>query len=788
LAPSQSASNVADPTATGAGVVPNGDAYYTPQEEVKEDDTTVRRPLSRVITEESEGHADDHDHPDRHSEEGSSSSEAGGGKGGEGRGELEVVENPRFSSARYHPPMPAVTSVSAPSTPTKKGFSIRKKGGVGIPIDGSPEKPERERGGEKGFFGSIKGLFKHRDNQKDGGSVSSREGGGGGTGEKARTTSFFARRNPGLSKPGDDSSDSEPSGSNSDLAKGTVRGRGRGRVTQSDLGLRGVSYNASPSGSAGGGGGGKLRKRKDSGVGVPRDADGEKEKGKEKTKAKGKGKATANNYLTLTSTSNSHTTAHPNTNNNAHHFNSHSQGQQLKMKASPTLTLTPSSSTTAVPASKSQTQTKPTMKMKKKTGLGMTASDSHLPIPTTTTGNLGRSGSVLSAPPSPSDGRVRRASANSPRRSNSVQLPTRSNSAQLPARVVGVGAGMGGGGSQSLMSIVEATTRDNKGHKRGSRSMGGMELPKAPRRVTRDDLDSVFPTVLPPPSPPPPSLPHATAAVVGMELPKAPASVFAPIPTPTPVAPIPISTRANGTPASTGLKLTPPRPLKSALRGSRTPSPNPPVVGRRANMSVLVPRGEGELVMVSAPGSLFSGQLKKGREKEGQRNKGKGREEGTKERGEEKEDDEISLSSYETGLEDPYSSQDQASEEDRAPTPPPHDPPRSDISGTGTASTSSTQTPTTTAAAPARRKSVRVSLEPTFSPTPPAFDDDDSHSPWGDGGDWVRGRKWEGEGEERDIWEDSSEEDEEYRRARRMLARVGKPKKGKGKGGKEKKQ
>ena len=121
----------------------------------------------------------------------------------------------------------------------------------------------------------------------------------------------------------------------------------------------------------------------------------------------------------------------------------------------------------------------------------------------------------------------------------------------------------------------------------------------------------------------------------------------------------------------------------------------------------------------------------------------------------------------------------------------------------------STETP------PVRRKSVRMSLQPTFSPTPPALCDEDGegYAPWsrsfsmrdeGEGeGEGEREREHGGRARERevrntrkrlkgsgggdaqeDMWADSSEEDEEYSRARRMLSLVGKHDKegGKGKG------
>ena len=85
---------------------------------------------------------------------------------------------------------------------------------------------------------------------------------------------------------------------------------------------------------------------------------------------------------------------------------------------------------------------------------------------------------------------------------------------------------------------------------------------------------------------------------------------------------------------------------------------------------------------------------------------------------------------------------------------------------------------------PVRRKSVRVSSKPTFAPTPPALaESEDSegtggYEPWSHshghshihshGGHYDKGR-----GKEvTDAWEDSSEEDEEYSRARQMLLKL----------------
>ncbi|KAI1793626.1 hypothetical protein LXA43DRAFT_197720 [Ganoderma leucocontextum] len=81
---------------------------------------------------------------------------------------------------------------------------------------------------------------------------------------------------------------------------------------------------------------------------------------------------------------------------------------------------------------------------------------------------------------------------------------------------------------------------------------------------------------------------------------------------------------------------------------------------------------------------------------------------------------------------------------------------------------------------PRRRKSVRMSLPPTFSATPPAMDDADEgeegerRRPWAppppQRGGW--GSRIEEE-TQRDMWADSDEEEAEYSVAKRMLARLG---------------
>lgn len=113
-----------------------------------------------------------------------------------------------------------------------------------------------------------------------------------------------------------------------------------------------------------------------------------------------------------------------------------------------------------------------------------------------------------------------------------------------------------------------------------------------------------------------------------------------------------------------------------------------------------------------------------------------------------------SISSYRTAEESPI-------EGESTPSAPQHD---------TESSTVSTETPT-------RRKSVRVSLQPTFSPTPPALEDDEAHGRY----PWNSTKKGDNHDEfgEPVIWQDSSDEDEEYSRARKLLSRAGKKDKGK---------
>jgi len=111
------------------------------------------------------------------------------------------------------------------------------------------------------------------------------------------------------------------------------------------------------------------------------------------------------------------------------------------------------------------------------------------------------------------------------------------------------------------------------------------------------------------------------------------------------------------------------------------------------------------------------------------------------------------------------------SDDEVPPSPPTRDPPPlNGIGGSDVSSSTATASAGDKDSAPARRKSVRMSLPPTFSATPPAVDDwegDKDRFPWA-----TRIPEPDRKGAERDIWEDSSEEDEEYSMARRLLGRV----------------
>lgn len=156
-------------------------------------------------------------------------------------------------------------------------------------------------------------------------------------------------------------------------------------------------------------------------------------------------------------------------------------------------------------------------------------------------------------------------------------------------------------------------------------------------------------------------------------------------------------------------------------------------------------------------------------------------------------DDASSISSYETTREmfdEESGTETEAPGSLPPPVPPNNEKPKIHIDGSDV-SRASDSTASTAAAPPIRRKSVRMSLPPTFSTTPPAFDDDDDeararHRPWSDdsqsharahthsGTGWSSRIMIEENGAARDFWADSSDEDEDYKKARRLLSRLSK--------------
>lgn len=229
-------------------------------------------------------------------------------------------------------------------------------------------------------------------------------------------------------------------------------------------------------------------------------------------------------------------------------------------------------------------------------------------------------------------------------------------------------------------------------------------------------------------------------------------------------------------------------PLRSALRNSsRTPSPLPPLPPTLPEASGLSPSSR---VVPASRVKAYNDR------------KGKDRAVG---RTDEKSDDGASVSSYDTGhevfedaLEDPpptlsphnhdYAyANGHTQYENKTPRQQTSRPNNGSLSQNQPGSDVSASTMSTEAPLPAlpRRKSVRVSLQPTFSPTPPAIDDDDDgegatgasgsgrHPPWS--GTKANGNeKSIADPDVRDMWEDSSEEDVEYQRAKKLLTRAAK--------------
>ena len=308
----------------------------------------------------------------------------------------------------------------------------------------------------------------------------------------------------------------------------------------------------------------------------------------------------------------------------------------------------------------------------------------------------------------------------------------------------------------SLLTIVESVTRDNRAawdratsglpldSSNGAGPVGGLVSVRAPPSVTKYNLRGEgghgisFESVLAPGSvfdvqPPPRSEPQRAKTL--------------PLP---PRAPIPT------TPAATSSKV----PLRSALR-NHSPPPVPPP------KPIVIPSAPPRVVVEAATPRMTNGKDHNNDEDD----------DGGSDSG--------SIASFQTVRET-------LDEDSPTPIPPPAPVPAAASAALALpkkddsdVSTSTLSAGSGAGAGVARRKSVRMSLQPTFSPTPPALDEDEDEA-WG-----RSGRPWPvpvgkgvehangvagGKERERDFWADSSDEDEEYSNARKMLVRVSKKK------------
>ncbi|TCD63788.1 hypothetical protein EIP91_004939 [Steccherinum ochraceum] len=268
------------------------------------------------------------------------------------------------------------------------------------------------------------------------------------------------------------------------------------------------------------------------------------------------------------------------------------------------------------------------------------------------------------------------------------------------------------------------------------------------------------------------------------------AGVPAEPPTPTTATTASLPTEQDHRPPLTPVLHSPPdkahsaKPLRSALRNaSRSPSPvipSPPLLPAKS------PARPRPTVTSSPPAA--NGSAKMGADAE-----------------DADDDDTASISSYETGHE--------VINDEDTPLPSPvaplaHDNHINHANGASDLSNSTDSTTTDANGGPRRQKSVRMSLPPTFSTTPPAIYEEDSgsgnaksgsrrHEPWSsapskrrsrapqppphdsaaipNGGHSTTKNGWQSHITEtpphKDVWEDSSDEDEEYGRAKRMLSR-----------------
>ena len=361
-----------------------------------------------------------------------------------------------------------------------------------------------------------------------------------------------------------------------------------------------------------------------------------------------------------------------------------------------------------------------------------------------------------------------------------------------------VSTGHAGSSQLSLMAIVDGVTRDN----RNAWERGSAGLPPAPAGGTSGGLLSVRA----PPSVTKYNLRGESGRGIAFESVLAPGSVLAAPPQPTSASSTPQRPSSLPPPPRVPMPATspgsPPKiPLRSALRNhSPAPVPAPAPAPAPPPKPIVIPSAPPRVTIESSDSAPAQTQTPNGKDHD------KDDEDGS---------DSGSVRSFRTVRE--------SLDEETTPTPPAatitaassslpsslavpgqHD---SDVSG------SSNNSAAGAGAGTRRRKSVRVSLKPTFSPSPPALDDDedeiwkrsgrpeplpvggggttnDHHDDSDDDHDQDHDKRnasglWKNlnggardhhhhhhHHGERDFWADSSDEDEEYSKARRLLTRA----------------
>lgn len=372
------------------------------------------------------------------------------------------------------------------------------------------------------------------------------------------------------------------------------------------------------------------------------------------------------------------------------------------------------------------------------------SSQPHLPLPPEATTSLSRNNSlttsvasVTSAPVGSNSNRTQ-VTANRRRSTSGVRTPTKASSHRRTSSGT-TGAVNPVHAQANLMSIVEEAVRVNQEARFSMNPNHRLESIKAPPSVSevlKHEADVIQANTQPPPLPP--TKPFKSKALPSRGPEDSEVKQITPVQRNKEVG----SLATTNTPITkppllpVDKTLSPKTPLKSALRNpSRTPSPNPSALPLSLSPPPLFHR----VSRISETG----------------------------------EDDSASISSYETVHEN----------FDSRPSSPlaPPVPPRDVVINPGVDSdlshgTSSTAIGSTDNGTPSRRKSVRMSLPPTYSTTPPARNDwEVGKPPWSSPPrnptvleESHRGPRT-GSIREGDLWEDSSDEDEEYNAARKLL-------------------